>query len=475
MLDTFGGDVRLAIAAYNAGPQAVKDAGNQVPNFKETQNHVVKVMDEYERLKKQQSSGSGRTISNHTFYTVKSGKEGEVTSLTHDTWVKLQGLAAAFDRQFGGEEDYEPFYVTAGGSESGHNPGSKHYSMEAFDIAMDSLKRHPERFKWLEENAPKYGLKPLNEYNGYGNEQYADGENFHFSNNGTPANEAAISAEISQSGGGGQWIEEEVSNYNPEKWKALNDALDRQGQYSTASKNQRFSNALQEVLQGSTGLTLPSECEALAQSVGQKYNLTEQDISTLYEASLGNRVNKQTSDQQRSDTMAALSLENASYHRAEREYLAWENAHMDAPDSEKQQHMANCSPEFINRNLKAAARAASKSGGAEWFKNPYKKKVFNNAIAQNQLKGEQITNAMDIITQAEQKKGAPLTEKEITTEINKASAEKVIYEGKWYEKTIRGRDVDYSSGNAGYNNDGLRVDNEDGQEVLSDVDEDDFE
>ena len=35
MLDTFGGDVSKAVAAYNAGPQAVKDYGG-IPPYKET-------------------------------------------------------------------------------------------------------------------------------------------------------------------------------------------------------------------------------------------------------------------------------------------------------------------------------------------------------------------------------------------------------------------------------------------------------
>lgn len=46
MLDTFGGDVRKAVAAYNAGPQAVKDYGG-VPPYRETQNYVNKVLDIY--------------------------------------------------------------------------------------------------------------------------------------------------------------------------------------------------------------------------------------------------------------------------------------------------------------------------------------------------------------------------------------------------------------------------------------------
>ncbi len=46
MLDTFGGDLTKAVAAYNAGPGAVKDYGG-VPPYRETQNYVNKVLDIY--------------------------------------------------------------------------------------------------------------------------------------------------------------------------------------------------------------------------------------------------------------------------------------------------------------------------------------------------------------------------------------------------------------------------------------------
>ena len=46
MLDTFDGDVRKAVAAYNAGPQAVRNY-NGVPPYRETQNYVSKVLDLY--------------------------------------------------------------------------------------------------------------------------------------------------------------------------------------------------------------------------------------------------------------------------------------------------------------------------------------------------------------------------------------------------------------------------------------------
>ncbi|WP_315444215.1 lytic transglycosylase domain-containing protein [uncultured Selenomonas sp.] len=46
MLDTFDGDVKKAVAAYNAGPNAVKAYGG-VPPYAETQDYVNRVLDIY--------------------------------------------------------------------------------------------------------------------------------------------------------------------------------------------------------------------------------------------------------------------------------------------------------------------------------------------------------------------------------------------------------------------------------------------
>jgi len=44
LLDQFGGNEALAVAAYNAGPHAVKKYGNNIPPYKETQNYVQRVL-----------------------------------------------------------------------------------------------------------------------------------------------------------------------------------------------------------------------------------------------------------------------------------------------------------------------------------------------------------------------------------------------------------------------------------------------
>jgi soluble lytic murein transglycosylase-like protein len=47
LIDSFGGNVPLALAAYNAGYQRVINSGYQVPAIKETQDFVTQVMGRY--------------------------------------------------------------------------------------------------------------------------------------------------------------------------------------------------------------------------------------------------------------------------------------------------------------------------------------------------------------------------------------------------------------------------------------------
>jgi soluble lytic murein transglycosylase-like protein len=44
MLDSFGGDVKLALAAYNAGPGAVKKYGGKIPPYQETERYIDRIL-----------------------------------------------------------------------------------------------------------------------------------------------------------------------------------------------------------------------------------------------------------------------------------------------------------------------------------------------------------------------------------------------------------------------------------------------
>jgi soluble lytic murein transglycosylase-like protein len=51
LLDTFNGNVELALAGYNAGENAVMRYGYQIPPYRETQDYVRKISAHYARLK----------------------------------------------------------------------------------------------------------------------------------------------------------------------------------------------------------------------------------------------------------------------------------------------------------------------------------------------------------------------------------------------------------------------------------------
>ena len=56
LIDRFGQDLRLALAAYNAGENAVDRNGGQVPPFTETMAYVPRVLRIYQMLKEQPRS-----------------------------------------------------------------------------------------------------------------------------------------------------------------------------------------------------------------------------------------------------------------------------------------------------------------------------------------------------------------------------------------------------------------------------------
>jgi soluble lytic murein transglycosylase-like protein len=57
LLNRYGADLKLALAAYNAGEDAVARNGGRIPPYKETQAYVPRVLKVYQRLSKLSTPG----------------------------------------------------------------------------------------------------------------------------------------------------------------------------------------------------------------------------------------------------------------------------------------------------------------------------------------------------------------------------------------------------------------------------------
>lgn len=60
LLDLFGGDIKLALAGYNAGEGAVMKYGYQVPPYSETQEYVRRIGRRYSLIRDPQAAAIAR-------------------------------------------------------------------------------------------------------------------------------------------------------------------------------------------------------------------------------------------------------------------------------------------------------------------------------------------------------------------------------------------------------------------------------
>jgi len=62
LLDLFSGDVRLALAGYNAGEGAVMKYGNQVPPYSETREYVRRIGNRYSMIRDPQAAANADAL-----------------------------------------------------------------------------------------------------------------------------------------------------------------------------------------------------------------------------------------------------------------------------------------------------------------------------------------------------------------------------------------------------------------------------
>jgi soluble lytic murein transglycosylase-like protein len=67
LLGLFDGDLELAVAAYNAGENAVKKYGGRIPPYKETLAYVPKVLSIYRKYKAVLGGGQADTLASRSY------------------------------------------------------------------------------------------------------------------------------------------------------------------------------------------------------------------------------------------------------------------------------------------------------------------------------------------------------------------------------------------------------------------------
>lgn len=71
LLDLFSGDVRLALAGYNAGEGAVMKYGYRVPPYSETQEYVRRIGQRYSLIRDPQAAANANTLTSGQIATVQ--------------------------------------------------------------------------------------------------------------------------------------------------------------------------------------------------------------------------------------------------------------------------------------------------------------------------------------------------------------------------------------------------------------------
>lgn len=260
MLDMFGGNEDLAIAAYNAGPGAVKDAGNQIPNYAETQNHVKKVRD----ARKKYRGGV-------SFEKLDPGIDASGVDLT-GTKPRTIGMINYAYKVYKEMFNLDDFWVSC--TTGGHAADSPHGQGEKADVGGSALK-DINNLKKYQQALQAAGIGCNDEYN-YKSQGWT-GPHLDLDARGTNWQTREEFGGFKGGGGGGRTVNAHDSGYE--------DRMIKRMEAARADWNRRKKDEASNRLQGYQAQIQQAGSAANALSILERIKSSEQDPN-VYSAAI---------------------------------------------------------------------------------------------------------------------------------------------------------------------------------------------
>ena len=261
MLDTFGGNEDLAIAAYNAGPRAVKDAGNQIPNYAETQNHVKKVR---ERRGKYKGGVSFEKLDSDI------DASGVQIDGAQPQTIGMINRAKQIYKNLFGRDDFWVSSVTGG-----HKDGTPHALGYKADVGGSALKESYENRIKFQQALQAEGIGANNEYDQPS--EGSTGPHFDLDSRGKNWQTGEDFGGFKGGGGGGRTVNAHDSGYE--------DRMIKRMEAARADWNRRKKDEASNRLQGYQAQIQQAGSAANALSILERIKNSEQDPN-VYSAAI---------------------------------------------------------------------------------------------------------------------------------------------------------------------------------------------
>lgn len=152
LLDTFDGDIEKAVAAYNAGPNAVKSYGG-IPPYAETQNYVRKVLGAIEGYSKIRGGG----VSLDSLDSDIDAEGVDLTGTLPETIGMVNRANQIHKEMFG-----TPLWVSC--TTGGHAAGTSHALGKKADVGSDALEESQQNRDAFDARLKAEGIGSVNEY-----------------------------------------------------------------------------------------------------------------------------------------------------------------------------------------------------------------------------------------------------------------------------------------------------------------------